>query len=272
MQPCKTNEGKSFLKFQFECCQLNKTRHAHNRVVSVLKDVSFRVAEEEFLCIVGPSGCGKTTLLKLIAGLSQPTSGKILFDSNGSSSIPHSAMVFQDHALLPWLTLADNIAFGLEMQGISKQTRAERTRDFIAQIGLAGFENCYPHQLSVGMRQRGAIARSFVADPDILLMDEPFSSLDAQTKIIMQEELLRIWRDHRKTVIYVTHDIEEAILLSDRVLVMTGRPGTIREEIPIPLDRPRDMFCKENTVVRNIKWHIWKMLEQEVRGSLRIEN
>jgi NitT/TauT family transport system ATP-binding protein len=218
---------------EIESYQLCKTYISQTGVLEILQNISFAVAEREFVCFVGPSGCGKTTLLKVIAGLIAPTSGQIRLATASENGRPHNAMVFQEHGLFPWLTVLDNVAFGLEMQGVEKRQRTARAREFLVQVGLADFAKYYPHQLSVGMRQRAAIARAFVANPQILLMDEPFSSLDAQTKIILQEELLRIWKEHQKTVIYVTHDIEEAILLSDRVLVMTGRPGRIWEDIQI---------------------------------------
>ncbi|MBN2322261.1 MAG: ABC transporter ATP-binding protein [Spirochaetes bacterium] len=256
---------------EFECRDLCKVYSVQGRPVSTLEDVSFTVMRQEFVGIVGPSGCGKTTLLKIIAGLVKPSSGRITFGETDTGGQPHNAMVFQEHALLPWLTVLDNVAFGLEMQGMKTDERHERAASFIEQIGLADFADSYPYQLSGGMCQRAAIARAFVADPYMLLMDEPFSSLDAQTKLVLQEELLRIWGEHKKTVIYVTHDIEEAVLLSDRVLVMTGRPGSIRREIPVALPRPRTLLANESREVKEIKWRIWKMLESEVRQSLELK-
>ena len=256
----------------FECQHLSKAYQTRNGVVLALEDVSFSAGEREFVCIVGPSGCGKTTLLKLIAGLLEPTSGRIIFSAEPTDGRLRSALVFQEHGLFPWMTVLDNVAFGLEMQGMGQQERHRRARAFIEKVGLEHFANSYPHELSVGMSQRVGISRAFVADAQILLMDEPFGSLDAQTRRVLQEELLRLWKDDQKLVVYVTHDIEEAVLLCDRVLVMTGRPGSIREEIPIPLGRPRDMSVKEQPEVKEIKWHIWKMLEEEVRKSLWIPN
>ena len=235
-----------------------------------MDDVTFSVGEQQFVCIVGPSGCGKTTLLRLIAGLLEPSSGQITFAAEPSSGQLRSALVFQEHGLFPWMTVLDNVAFGLEMQRVDRQERNDRARSFIEKVGLATFANSYPHELSVGMSQRVGIARAFVADAQILLMDEPFGSLDTQTRLVLQEELLRIWKDYRKLVVYVTHDIEEAILLGDRVLVMSGRPGRIREDIPIPLARPRDLTARDDSEVTGIKWHIWNMLEAEVRNSLWI--
>jgi NitT/TauT family transport system ATP-binding protein len=219
---------------------------------------------------VGPSGCGKSTLLKILAELVAPTSGEMVLDQPSDTNQPRNALVFQEHGLFPWMSVLDNVAFGLEMRGVVKRERNEHAKRFLGQIGLAQFIERYPHELSVGMRQRVAIARAFLADPQLLLMDEPFSALDAQSKLIMQEELLRIWKDHRKMVIYVTHDIEEAVLLGDRILIMSGHPGRIQEDIRIPLERPRDLRDRERAEVREITWHIWKAIEDEVRKSLRV--
>jgi NitT/TauT family transport system ATP-binding protein len=251
------------------CERLGKTFRSQNRDILALEDVSFRVRPSEFLAIVGPSGCGKSTLLKLIAGLLAPDTGRIVFPSSPSDDAPRSAMVFQEHGLFPWMTVLDNVAFGLEMRGAPKAAREARARAFLRQFGIDAFAHNFPHELSVGMRQRTALARAFLTNPQILLMDEPFSALDAQSKMVLQEELLRIWRDHQRTVIYVTHDIDEAVLLADRVLVMSGRPGHIREEIPIPLDRPRDLHDREQPRVREITWHIWQAIESDVRKTLQ---
>jgi NitT/TauT family transport system ATP-binding protein len=232
-----------------------------------LKEVNFHVRDKEFVCIVGPSGCGKTTLLKLIADLLEPTSGQIFFSQSSQDGIYRSALVFQEHGLFPWMTVLDNVAFGLEMRGKGKKERWDLSRPFIEKVGLSTFVNNYPHELSVGMRQRVGIARAFVSDSQILLMDEPFGSLDAQTKLILQEELLKIWKENQKCVIYITHDIEEALYLGDRALVMTARPGHIREEIQIPFIRPRDLSVKERPDFAGMKWQIWKILEEEVRKS-----
>jgi NitT/TauT family transport system ATP-binding protein len=220
--------------------------------------------------VVGPSGCGKTTLLKLLAGLLAPTSGRVVFETNADRAGPDTAMVFQEHGLFPWMTVLDNVAFGLEMQGVSRGERHARAAEFIDRVGLARSPHRYPHELSVGMRQRVGIARAFVTGSDVLLMDEPLGSLDAQTRLVLQSELLRIWREHRKLVVYVTHDIGEAILLGDRVLVMTGHPGRIREEIPVPLDRPRRLPFRDRPDITRLKWHIWSILEDEVLKSLWI--
>ena len=252
------------------CQGIGKAYPTERGTITALTDVTFNVGPEEFVCIVGPSGCGKSTLLKILAGLIAPTSGRLIFHEAAPADRPRNALVFQEHGLFPWMTVLDNVAFGLEMRGVRRRERRERARDFLAQVGLAAFAANYPHELSVGMRQRAAIARAFLSDPQLLLMDEPFSALDAQSKLVLQEELLRIWRDHRKMVVYVTHDIEEAVLLGDRVLVMSGHPGHIRQDIAIPLGRPRDLRDRDQPEVRQIRWHIWKTIEADVREDLRL--
>jgi NitT/TauT family transport system ATP-binding protein len=242
---------------------------ALSRPVLALEDVSFSVNREEFVCIVGPSGCGKTTLLKIIAGLLEASGGEVLISPSSGTGKLNSAMVFQEHGLLPWMTVLDNVSLGLRFHGIGPKERCAMAMVFVEQFGLAAFADNYPHELSVGMKQRVSLARAFVMNPDVLLMDEPFASLDALTKVIAQEELLRIWKDHRKQVVYVTHDIEEALLLGDRVLVMSGHPGTIREEIHVPLARPRKMHHRLDPEFVTRKEHIWRILESEVRQSLR---
>ena len=252
----------------FECSQLRKSFPTRNGPVLALDDVTFGAEREEFLCIVGPSGCGKTTLLKAIAGLVEPSSGSISFNGETPDGRLRTALVFQEHGLFPWMTLLDNVAFGLEMQGISRAERRARAREFLGKVGLVSFADNYPHELSVGMRQRANIARAFLADPRILLMDEPLGSLDAQTKVVLQEELLRVWKEYRKLVVYVTHDIREAVLLSDRVLVMSGRPSRVHEQIDVPLDRPRDLTDTTGPEVNELVRHIWQMLHTEVRDAL----
>jgi NitT/TauT family transport system ATP-binding protein len=248
----------------FECRNVGHVFSGRAGDVTALEDVSFRAQPGEFLCIVGPSGCGKTTLLKILAGLVEPTSGELVFTppENGR---PRNGLVFQDHGVFPWMTVLENVAFGLEMQGVPRRERTRRAAAFIEQVGLSAFVRSYPHELSVGMRQRVGIARAFVADVPLLLMDEPFGSLDAQTRQLLQEELLRIWRDHRKLIVFVTHDIEEAILLGDRVLVMSGRPGRILREIPVLLERPRSLMRPE---ISEIRWKIWQHLEHDARSEL----
>ena len=232
-----------------------------------LQGVEFHVSAGEFVCLVGPSGCGKSTLLKLVAGLLQPTQGELWFDGSGR---PRSAMVFQDHGLFPWLSIADNVAFGLEAEGTARPERRSRALGLLEQLGLGSFADSYPHELSGGMQQRAAIARAMLTRPQMLLMDEPFSALDAQSKLVLMEELLRLWKDQGQTVVYVTHDIEEAVLLGDRVLIMSGRPGHIQEAVEVPLPRPRDLKDRGREDVREMTWHIWKAIEGQVRRNLHV--
>jgi NitT/TauT family transport system ATP-binding protein len=238
--------------------------------VEALEGVSFSVKQNEFICIVGPSGCGKTTLLRLIAGLLKPSQGRIKFSHSPEPLRPQTAMVFQHQGLFPWMTVLENVAFGLEMQGIPKAERHTRASEFVSRVGLGDFLHSYPHQLSGGMRQRVAILRAFLSNPQILLMDEPFGALDAQTRILMQQELLNTWLENPKTVVYITHDIEEAILLGDRVLVMSGRPGKIIEDLPISLPRPRNLETRTNVEFEHLHRKIWDSIESEVRRGLRL--
>ena len=209
--------------------------------VLAVKDVSFTVKDNEFCSILGHSGCGKTTMLNLIAAFEQPTSGQILVDGKPVTRPGwQRSMIFQDYALFHWLSIEDNIAFGLEMKGAAKAECSRIVADYVDLVGLNGFEKRYPHQLSGGMRQRVSIARALAVNPDILLMDEPFAALDAQNRQLMQLETARILATTRKTVVLVTHSIEEAILLSDRIVVMTRRPGTVKSNINVDLPRPRN--------------------------------
>jgi NitT/TauT family transport system ATP-binding protein len=254
----------------FSCQHLSKTYWTRGGLVPALQDISFRIRPEEFVCILGSSGCGKTTLLKLIAGLEEPTEGQVAFGHGVFNDRPRTAMVFQDHGLFPWMNVQDNVAFGLEMRGVPRAERLARAAEFIDLVGLTRFGHSFPHELSVGMRQRVGIARAFLVDPDVLLMDEPLGSLDAQTKLILQVELLRIWQDHRKVIVYVTHDIDEAILLGDRVFVMIGHPGRIAAEFRVPLDRPRALAFRDRPDIWELKEQIWSILESDVRARLEM--
>ncbi len=232
--------------------------------VVALEEISLTVAEEEFLVIVGPSGCGKSTLLRLVAGLNEPTSGRILLDGReieGPSA--DRGMVFQSYTLFPWLTVQRNVEFGLSLRGVPAAERRRIAGRFIAEVGLEGFEDAYPEQLSGGMRQRTALARALANDPEILLMDEPFGALDSQTRQLMQELLLRIWEHAHKTVLFITHDIDEAILLADRVLVMTARPGRIKKELAISLPRPRDISQLTSPAFMAYKREVLGLLHEE---------
>jgi NitT/TauT family transport system ATP-binding protein len=236
--------------------------------VEVLDGLTACVADREFVGVVGPSGCGKSTLLRLIAGILEPSAGSVRFSGGEPEQVP-TAMVFQDHALLPWLDVLDNVALPLEARRIGRTHRRDRAAVIATRFGLAGFLSAYPHQLSGGMRQRAGIARALIANPSVLLMDEPFGSLDAQTRLVMQEELLQTWELDRRTVIFVTHDIEEAIRLSDRVLVLSGRPARVIADIPIEIRRPRVAGPTPDAEVADLRWRIWELLQEEARRSAR---
>jgi len=219
---------------------LSKSFSVKGKTFEALHDVNLSVGDKEFMCLLGPSGCGKTTLLRIMAGLERPTSGAVLLDGvpiEGPG--PQRGMVFQEYSLFPWRTILDNVAFGLELQGVSKEERFEKARKYLKAVGLEEFENSYPHELSGGMKQRVAIVRALVNNPRALFMDEPFGALDAQTRNVMQAELLRIWQEQQKTVVFVTHSVDEAIYLADQVVIMSARPGQICEILDIGIPRPR---------------------------------
>ena len=253
---------------KLECRHLTKNFGEGEKETRIISDVNFEIKEGEFLCILGPSGCGKTTLLRIIAGLMEPTFGEVIFSGNKNYG-PINSMVFQEHGVFPWMNVIDNVAFGLEMQGVPRKERYTQSLDFLKRVGLSKYAFRNPHELSVGMRQRIAIARAFVTNPAILLMDEPFGSLDAQTRLILQEELLKIWSEHKKTVIFVTHDIDEAILLGDRLLVMTSVPGRIKEIIAIGIDRPRDSRMESTPEFINMRLRIWNSIRSEVEKAMQ---
>jgi len=254
----------------FSCTDLTKVFEGKNGSVQALADLTLHVDDHEFVAVVGPSGCGKTTLLKIIAGLSDASSGTVTFGGATPNGKIRAAVVFQEHALFPWMSVQDNVAFALEAQGQPRQKRLRESSHWIEVVGLGDSSNRYPFEISGGMQQRVNIARALIADPQVLLMDEPFGSLDAQTKIILQEELLRVWRENRKEVLYVTHDIEEAVLLADRVLVMSGLPGHIIAEFRVPFDRPRDLTGHRHKELAEIKWKIWNILGEHVRETLSV--
>jgi NitT/TauT family transport system ATP-binding protein len=217
----------------------------------VLDNVNFTVEGKEFVCILGSSGCGKTTLLRMIAGLDTAESGTIVLDGEEMKGTnPKVGMVFQEYSLFPWRTVIDNIAFGLEMQGIAKEERYRIAERYLKLVNLAQFRDSYPSELSGGMRQRVAVARALALDPVLLLMDEPFGALDAQTRNMLQQELLDIWEATKKTIIFITHSVDEAVYLSDRIIVLTPRPGRICQIFPVDLPRPRDRTSPEFAQVR----------------------
>ena len=237
-----------------------------------LDDVSLEVRSGEFVSMVGPSGCGKTTFLTVVDGLLPPTAGRIYLDGKEVREPgPDRAMVFQDASLLPWRTVLGNVLYGLECQKVDRRSALDRARTFIDMVGLSGFEHHYPHELSGGMQQRVNLARALALDPQILLMDEPFASLDAQTRELMQEELLAIWQRAGKTVLFVTHQINEAVYLSDRVIVFSARPGRVKRVIPIEIERPRKLRVKRDPRFLRYEDEIWTQIEDEVKKSALAE-
>jgi NitT/TauT family transport system ATP-binding protein len=236
----------------------------------IFKNINLTVRDGEFVSIVGPSGCGKTTMLRVINGLLPASGGEILIGGKSAQQLDHELVmgfVFQGASLLPWRTSLKNVLLGIEGKKQSGKEAERTARRYLDLVGLCGFENHYPHELSGGMQQRVNLARALAVDPRILLMDEPFAALDAQTRNFMQLELLRIWRETRKTVIFVTHMISEAILLSDRVIVFSHRPGTIRSEFRVPLPRPRTMDVKADPRFLELENTVWKQIEEEVNAS-----
>lgn len=239
--------------------------------VVALDDVNLTIEPGEFVCVVGASGSGKSTLLRLLAGLLFPTQGRITSDGQEvTGPSPNRAMVFQTDNLLPWSRVIDNVAYGLRILGESRAQAREKAMKQLDRVGLAHVAHMFPRQLSGGMRQRVNIARALAVDPQILLLDEPFASLDAQTREILSAELLQLWSSDRKTVVFVTHQIDEAVYLGDRVVVLSARPGTVREVVPVPLARPRSLALKRTQEFGEIVDHIWSLIEAEVRRSLDI--
>ena len=234
-----------------------------------LDNISLSVQPGEFLCVVGPSGCGKSTLLHLIAGLHPQTSGKVLVDGRAVDGPgTDRLMIFQELGLFPWLTVGQNVEFGMKMKNISKAEREEKTQHYLRLVHLSKFRDSYTHQLSGGMRQRVALARALATEPDVLLMDEPFAALDAQTRDLLHDELERIWGETGRTIIFVTHNVREAVRLGDRVVLMTFRPGRVKQEFPIVLPRPRHI--EETDVARTAK-EILSCLREEINKSLEAE-
>jgi len=229
--------------------------------VEALSGISFSVQDKEFICILGPSGCGKTTVLRIIAGLESVSGGSVTVDGAPvTRPSPAMAMIFQEYSLFPWRTVEENITFGLELRGLDRTGRAAATQKYLDLVGLKGFEHRYPYELSGGMRQRVAVARALAIEPSILLMDEPFGALDAQTRNRMQHELLSIWEKTRKTILFVTHSVDEAVFLADRIVVLTHRPGRIREIVTVPGTRPRDRTGEEFGQIRR---HLLDMIREE---------
>jgi NitT/TauT family transport system ATP-binding protein len=241
--------------------------------LEALRGIDLAVERGEFICVVGPSGCGKTTFLRIIAGLEQATAGEVMLDGHAVRKPGNDrGFVFQNDSLLPWRTVLDNAIIGRELAGSVRHADRKHTMELLKLVGLEGFEHYHPRQLSGGMRQRVNLARALAIDPEILLMDEPFAALDAQTREIMQTELLRIWERGQKTVLFVTHQIDEAVFLSDRVLVFARRPGRLQAEVKIPLPRPRNLAIKRTSEFVALVDRIWRMIEDDVRTAALYEN
>ena len=230
---------------------VSKVFEQRNEASQALSDIYTIVGEKEFLCILGPSGCGKTTLLRIIAGLESASEGRVVIDGEPiTGPTQKMAMIFQDYSLYPWRTVIENIAFGLEIQDIEREKREKVAESYLDLVGLKEFGKNYPYELSGGMRQRVAVARALAIDPSVLLMDEPFGALDAQTRNMLQIEILKIWEKTQKTVLFVTHSVDEAVFLADRIMVLTSRPGRIKEIVPIDLPRPRDRTSPDFAKIR----------------------
>lgn len=227
----------------------------------VIAGLNLRIPAGQFCAIIGPSGCGKSTLLRLIDGLQKPTSGRVMIDGAHVENPPASiGMVFQHFALMPWKTVRKNVEFALGNLGVPKTDSRVRAEQWLSRVGLTDYLNHYPGQISGGMQQRVGLARALAIEPDLMLMDEPFGSLDAQTRILLQEEVLRLWEHSERTVVFVTHDIEEALYLADRVIVMSARPGRIIEDMPVPFARPRDETVKAHPDFVTMKIKVWELL------------
>lgn len=237
-----------------------------NSACLALQDLSLSINKGEFFALLGPSGCGKSTLLHIIGGLNSAKGTILINGETVTGPGLNRGIVFQEYALFPWLTVIENVAFGLKMKGVVKKERLQTAREYLALVGLSGFEERYPDQLSGGMKQRTAIARSLAFDPEVLLMDEPFAALDAQTREILQGELLKIWEKTGKTIIFVTHSIEEAVYLAQRVAVITARPGRIKQvvDIPLPIPRYAEDDIRSSVAFSEIRHELWKLLSEEV--------
>lgn len=243
---------------------VRKEYETRNGKVTALSEVNLDIAENEFICVVGPSGCGKSTLLNIIAGLLQPSAGEVCLDGKKIEGTgTERGVVFQQYALFPWLTVLQNVMFGLKLQKIPKKEALEIAMKYIRQVGLEEFVNAYPKELSGGMRQRVAIARAYAANPEVLLLDEPFGALDAQTRIQLQSELLKTWEKEKKTCFFITHDVDEAIILAQRVIVMSARPGRIKKIVNIDIPYPRGQDVKTSPKFIELKKEIWDQVYQE---------
>jgi len=258
-------------KIKIKAVKVNKTFSNGKNSVVAIKDLNLEIEEGEFTVILGPSGCGKTTFLHLLAGFEKPTDGQLLLNGKSIDKPGRDrGFVFQDHSLFPWRTVMGNVKFGLEMEGLEEAEATKKAQEYIDLVSLTGFEDAYPHTLSGGMKQRVGIARAFAYDPDVLLMDEPFGSLDAQTRKVMQRELVKIWRkleekEKKKTIVFITHSVIEAVFLADKVYVFTARPSSVKGAFHIDLPRPRDYSGDRYLEVRS---NVLELLEEEVQKSV----
>ena len=257
----------TYEKESISVTHLNKIFYTTSGQIMALQDISLSIGEGEFFCIVGPSGCGKTTLLRILAGLDNSSGGTITIHPTNIDR-PINSMVFQEQSIFPWMTVIDNVSYGLRMRGVPKKKRYEIANHYIEMIGLSKFSQAYPSQLSGGMKQRVSVARAFANDPEILLMDEPFGALDEQNRILLQQELLRIWEEARKTTVFITHSIDEALCLGDRIMVMSANPGMVKTIIQNTLPRPRNIAEIRTSLEYNQLFEsIWLTLRDEVINS-----
>jgi len=251
--------------------ELTKIFETKQKKVVAIENINLSVKEGEFLCIVGPSGCGKTTLLRILAGLEKQTWGRVIIRSRNPEK-PLTSMVFQGESVFPWMTVQENVAYSLRIRGIPKKERHEIAGRYLKLMGLDGFADAFPHQLSGGMKQRINVARAFVSDPEILLMDEPFGALDEQNRLILQQELLKIWEGSGKTSVFITHSIDEALVLADRIMVMTAHPGKVKAIVPVDIPRPRDtLSLRSSPNFGELFKEIWLLLQEEVLKAKHME-
>jgi NitT/TauT family transport system ATP-binding protein len=243
-------------------------RLAGGQQVEALRGIDLEIADGEFVSIIGASGCGKTTLLRIVGGFEQADTGRVEIVSTPSESGLVTSTVFQEDSVFPWLTAQENVGYGLKIRGLPAARRQEVVDHFIEKVGLAAFRNAYPSQLSGGMRQRVSVARAFANEPEVLLMDEPFGALDEQTRLVLQEEILRLWSEHRRTVLFVTHNLDEAITLSDRIVVLSARPGRVRAVIPVDLPRPRNVIAlRSNPQYGRLYQQLWDLLRADITAA-----
>ncbi|MEU7811109.1 ABC transporter ATP-binding protein [Pseudonocardia sp. NPDC049154] len=245
---------------------VEKRFDARKRVVHALGPLDLEIGSGEFVCLVGPSGCGKSTLLRLLAGLARPSAGDVRIGVRDPER-PLTAMVFQDYSIYPWKTVRQNVEYPLLVNGLSKAERRARADQWLDRTGLAAFADSHPAQLSGGMKQRVSIARAFAMEPEILLMDEPFAALDAQMRFVLQDELLQLWQEHRRTVLFITHNLDEALLLGDRVAVMSARPGRVIADLEVPFARPRTGEIRGSAEFAALEQQLWHLLRDEVEAT-----